>query len=83
MKNRLEEIGERPEIVGNVHGIGLMLGVEIVEDKAAKVPFTRTTDTTRRGCAAKDVLIHATGTGGSILSIVPPMISTMDEADKV
>lgn len=83
MKNRMEEICQQSKVVGAVHGIGLLLGMEIVEDKATRVPSPRVADTIRRGCRDKGVLIHTNGVGGSILSIVPPMIITRDEADKV
>ncbi|MEE8469762.1 MAG: aspartate aminotransferase family protein [Dehalococcoidia bacterium] len=83
MKERLEAIAKKSKIVGKVHGKGLLLGMEIVEDKATKVPWARAANTIRKGCADKGVLIHANGLGGSILSIVPPMIITRDEADKI
>ena len=83
MKARLEEIGRESAIVGAVHGLGLLLGVEIVEDKATKVPGTRMAGAIRKACADNGVIIHANGAHGSILSIVPPMIITEAEADKV
>jgi len=83
MKNRLEEICQQSEIVGTVHGIGLLLGMEIVEDKANKVPWARAADIIRRSSRDKGVLIHVAGTTRHILSISPPMIITKDEADRV
>jgi len=83
LKNRLEEICQQSEIVGIVHGLGLLLGMEIVEDKASKVPWARAADIIRRSSRDKGVLIHVAGTTRHILSISPPMIITKDEADRV
>jgi len=79
----LEEICQQSEIVGTVHGLGLLLGMEIVEDKASKVPWARAADIIRRSSRDKGVLIHVAGTTRHILSISPPMIITKDEADRV
>jgi 4-aminobutyrate aminotransferase len=38
---RLTEFGERTEIVGDVRGKGLMLGIELVESKEGKIPAAR------------------------------------------
>jgi len=83
MKNRLEEICRQSEIVGTVHGLGLLLGMEIVEDKATKVPWSRAAGIIRRSSREKGVLIQAVGATRHILSITPPMIITKDEADQV
>ncbi len=38
---RLQEIGARSRLVGDVRGIGLMVCMELVADKATKAPFPR------------------------------------------
>ncbi|MBE2244660.1 MAG: aminotransferase class III-fold pyridoxal phosphate-dependent enzyme, partial [Burkholderiaceae bacterium] len=38
---RLREIGARSRLVGDVRGIGLMVCLELVADKATKAPFPR------------------------------------------
>lgn len=53
IKNRLERICQKSEIVGIVHGIGLMLGLEIVEDKASKVASPDATSIIHRKCEEK------------------------------
>jgi putrescine---pyruvate transaminase len=38
---RLTALGERSRLIGNVRGVGLMVCIEMVADKATKAPFAR------------------------------------------
>ena len=86
IKNRLEGICQQSKIVGTVHGIGLMLGLEIVEDKVSKVPSPSAVATIKRKCEDRGVLINAGAQSGNfrhILAICPPLIITKDESDRL
>jgi 4-aminobutyrate aminotransferase len=68
---RLNELKERCAIVGDVRGKGLMIGVELVEDKESKKPASQKaaeviTRSWKRGVAAVTC-------GASTLRIVPPL----------
>ena len=41
LMQRLQELGKRSRLIGNVRGVGLMLCIEMVADKATKAPFGR------------------------------------------
>lgn len=56
---RLRKLQGRHDIIGDVRGRGLMLGVEMVTDRATKAPATAQT-AQARACALKLVA----GTGG-------------------
>ncbi len=68
---RLEELKERSEIVGDVRGKGLMIGIELVEDKETKKPASQ---------KAAEVIIRSwkrgvaiVTCGASTIRIVPPL----------
>ena len=68
---RLAELKERSEIVGDVRGKGLMIGIELVEDKASKKPAAQKavqviTRAWKRGVAIVTC-------GASTIRIVPPL----------
>ncbi len=79
LKDRLERISEESEIVGAVHGMGLHLGLEIVEDKARKKPGRRLAAAIVAKCEEKGVLTMREEP--SLIPIVPPLIITAKEAD--
>ena len=78
-------------IVGEIRGLGLMLGIELVQDKATKEPFpaslsvhTRTTDIMlEKGLSAGTSAGAADGVIGINLSLAPPLIITREQIDEV
>ncbi len=48
---RLRELQARHDVIGDVRGRGLMLGIEMVTDRATKAPATAETGQAWAGCA--------------------------------
>ena len=76
------------EHVGEVRGIGMMIGIELVRDRASKEPFPRVDRVTERVVAAarEDGLLlysstgHADGTSGDLVMLGPPFTLTDEDA---
>jgi adenosylmethionine-8-amino-7-oxononanoate aminotransferase len=88
VRNDLEgSLGDCP-IVGEVRGLGLMIGVELVRDRETKEPFTRDEHVTERILeAARDAGLllysstgHVDGTNGDLVMLGPPFCLSDDEA---
>ncbi len=80
--SRLEELLGHQN-VGNVRGKGLMMLVEVVQDKGTKQPFDAASGVGARLTAAtreRGIIIRAADNG---IAISPPLILTRDEADRV
>jgi 4-aminobutyrate aminotransferase len=76
---RLGELKEQSEIVGDVRGKGLMIGMEIVEDKESKKPAPqKVTEIMMRSWKRG---INVITCGASTIRIAPPMIITRDLVD--
>ena len=77
----LREMATRHDLIGDVRGRGLMIGVELVKDRATKTPAKE--ETARVFEATKDMglLIGKGGFFGNILRIKPPMCLTQADAD--
>jgi 4-aminobutyrate aminotransferase len=79
MKSRLDELPKRFPIVGDVRGLGLMIGIEMVRDQATKERAPELRDRLEQMCFERGVLVL--GAGPNTLRICPPLVITKDQAD--
>jgi 4-aminobutyrate aminotransferase len=79
LMKRLENLKEECEIVGDVRGRGLMIGIEIVEDKKTKKAAGEKAKEIMMKCWKRGVAIITCGV--STLRIAPPLIITRDDVD--
>ncbi len=88
MKERLMELAEKSRIIGDVRGLGLMIGIELVKDKRTKEKFPRSLTRDGKGlpqiftgtCFKKGLILYSAGF--NCLRISPPLILTKSEADQ-
>jgi hypothetical protein len=85
-----ERLGGHPH-VGDIRGRGLMVGLEIVADRATTVPFPRVERRTEAIVAAargNGVLVYsgtgtANGVDGDAILLGPPFVVTEDEMARI
>ncbi len=75
----LVELQGRHSLVGDVRGRGLMIGVELVTDRATKDPATAQTADVLERCKELGLLLGKGGYFGNVLRIKPPMC--LNQAD--
>ena len=80
MKARLLAIQERCPYVGDVRGLGLVMGVELVKDKQTKEPAPDLTRKLIDLAAHHGLLIGSVGTFGNVIRVAPPLVITEAEA---
>jgi diaminobutyrate-2-oxoglutarate transaminase len=78
----LEDIKKDSRIVGDVRGKGLMLGVELVEDKASKEPAPELAREVRTLCHQHGLLVEIGGHYDNVVRFLPPLVLTQDLALK-
>jgi alanine-glyoxylate transaminase/(R)-3-amino-2-methylpropionate-pyruvate transaminase len=81
LKNRLNELQQRHRLIGEVRGLGLMLGVELVRDRKTKEPASSEAVDVLELCKERGLIIGKGGLFGNTLRIKPPMCITKDDAD--
>lgn len=79
MLKRMREWPKKYEIVGDVRGRGLMIGVDIVKDKQTKEYGAVERDRIVQLAFERGILFL--GAGPSTVRICPPLVVTKDEAD--
>jgi 4-aminobutyrate aminotransferase / (S)-3-amino-2-methylpropionate transaminase / 5-aminovalerate transaminase len=60
-------------LVGEIRGLGLMIGVELVKD-AAKTPAAAEANAVRAACLENGVLLGVGGIHGNVLRLQPPLV---------
>ena len=70
-----------PKTIGDVRGMGLMLGMEIVSDRTARTPGKTETAEVLEATKELGLLIGKGGLDGNVLRIQPPMCITADDVD--
>ncbi len=71
-----EDLAEEVEVIGDVRGLGLMIGVELVKSRETKEPYPELLKKVLTKAFKRGVL--AIGAGISVLRIAPPLSITSD-----
>ncbi|MDO9508676.1 MAG: aspartate aminotransferase family protein [Thermovirgaceae bacterium] len=75
---RFREIEKRSKILGEARGIGLMIALEIVEDKKTRKPSPELTKKVRKMAHQRGVMIEVGGHHNNVARLLPPLIITED-----
>lgn len=78
---RFAQLADKHETIGDVRGLGLMIGVEFVEDRETRNPDAKAFQHVASHAFDNELIIIECGPDGNILRFIPPLITTMDELD--
>jgi 4-aminobutyrate aminotransferase-like enzyme len=67
------------QLVGDVRGRGLMLGIELVRDRETKEPASTEALRVRTLCRERGVLIGVGGQDGNVVRIQPPLVINQEQ----
>jgi 4-aminobutyrate aminotransferase len=79
LKEGLEQLKDKYDCIGDVRGLGMMLGVEFVTDKKSLKPDAEIRDRVEMACFNKGLIILGCGTNSIRWS--PPLILTKENVD--
>lgn len=78
----LRGIMAEDERIGDVRGLGMMIGVEFVKDRTTREPDGSTCEAVRAVCAQEGLLILSCGTEHNVIRWIPPLDVTSAEIDE-
>lgn len=78
----LRELAGHHDVIGEVRGAGLMVGIELVTDRDSRTPAPKQAAEVKRLCREAGVLIGVGGQGGNVVRIQPPLVISDDELDR-
>jgi 4-aminobutyrate aminotransferase-like enzyme len=82
-RHGLRELAGRHGLIGDVRGMGLFIGVELVRDRESLEPATTEAADIINGLRERGILLSTDGPHENVLKIKPPMVFTRDDADRV
>ncbi len=83
LKTNLESLAERHPIVGDVRGLGLFLGIELVREAESLTPATREAAEVVERMKDRGVLLSTDGPFENVIKIKPPLVFSRENADQL
>lgn len=84
LKSGLDALQQRHEVIGDIRGLGLLYGVELVKDRMRREPDPETGAAVTRRCMELGLSMNIVSVGGmaAVWRIAPPLTVTKDEIDR-
>ncbi|MBI4422824.1 MAG: aminotransferase class III-fold pyridoxal phosphate-dependent enzyme, partial [Elusimicrobia bacterium] len=76
----LRRLQDKHACIGDVRGVGLMIGVDFVKDRTSKEPDPELVAALEQAAFAKGLLLLSCGR--SVVRVAPPLVLTEYDADK-
>lgn len=79
--NSLRQLALKHPIIGDVRGVGLFIGIELVEDKDTKTPATAKAKLVVSRMKEEYILVSSDGPDRNVLKLKPPLVFSHDNVD--
>uniref|UniRef100_V5GZS9 Alanine--glyoxylate aminotransferase-like protein n=2 Tax=Anoplophora glabripennis TaxID=217634 RepID=V5GZS9_ANOGL len=76
-------LAKKHKCIGDVRGMGLFVGIDIVQDRDTRTPDKECAQYAHRRLREEHILISVDGPYNNIIKIKPPMIFTKENVDEV
>ena len=81
VSKRFNEWKEKYPVIGDVRGLGGMIGLEFVKDQESKEPYPEFSAAVISGCAKKGLMIEGAGTYGNVIRFLAPLVMTDEQLE--
>ena len=81
--SKLNLLKEKFELIGDVRGTGLFIGVELVKDLKTQEPASEKAKVITNKMKEMGILLSTDGSHNNVLKIKPPMVFTIENAQLV
>jgi len=79
---RLKALQEKCPIIGDVRGIGAMIGIELVKDRKTKEPAKDITAKVVKYCLEQGVMLISAGIFSNVIRLLIPLVVTDEQLDR-
>ena len=81
VSKRFNEWKEKYPVIGDVRGLGGMIGLEFVKDQKSKEPYPEFSAAVIKGCVKKGLMIEGAGTYGNVIRFLAPLVMTDEQLE--
>jgi 4-aminobutyrate aminotransferase/(S)-3-amino-2-methylpropionate transaminase len=74
--NRYKEMQKKYSVIGDVRGLGGMVGIEFVKDPETKEPDSEFTSRVIENCSKNGLLVEGAGTYNNVIRFLAPLVMT-------
>jgi len=82
LRDRFLKLQEKFDIIGNVRGLGPMIGIELVKNRKTKEPATDEAKQLVNRCLQKGLIILACGNYGNVIRTLMPLVITDEQLER-
>lgn len=82
LRERLLELQDKHAAIGEVRGMGLLQGIELVEDRTSKAPAAALTSRLMEAARENRILIGRGGLYGNVIRMSPPLNIARSDVDE-
>lgn len=79
---RFQQMQEKSQLVGNVRGLGAMVGMELVTDRTTREPATDAVRDILGKCVERGLLIIASGTYANVIRVLSPLTISDEQLER-
>ena len=76
---RYKKMQEKYPVIGDVRGLGGMIGIEFVKDPETKEPAPEFTSAVIQECAQHGLMVEGAGTYGNVIRFLAPLVMTDEQ----
>jgi 4-aminobutyrate aminotransferase/(S)-3-amino-2-methylpropionate transaminase len=78
LTSKLNSFKEKYSLIGDVRGLGPMLGVELVKSRSTKEPYKEAAGAIQQACVKRGLVVLTAGSFGNVLRFLVPLCLTDD-----
>lgn len=80
--DRIKKLQKKYSGIGDVRGIGAMIGIEFIKENDPGKPDTELCDKIVKGCAEEGLILLSAGTFKNVIRILSPLVITDEQLNK-
>jgi len=83
LMNCLRQLMDKHPIIGDIRGLGLFVGIDLVRDRESRKQATAEAQHVISRLKEEQILLSADGPYSNVLKIKPPLVFNQDNADRL